>query len=100
MNWKEYVVQNVKAVDMCAAAICLHRSKHLPLKAIHLIPKMYDQFKSWTEKNLERELLPDEKIQFDEVNIEKGWEHQSTPLVLEMWEENVGVSFKPKMGIA
>lgn len=84
-DWKQYKSQGVQAVDMCAASIALHREKMLPIKAIHLLPSMYAQFKNWLEKTMERELLADEKMQFDDVYIELGDRTQSTPLLIEMY---------------
>ena len=86
MNWKTYQRQHVQAVDMCAATIFAHRLKYLPLKSIYLLPRMYEQFRWWTEKQLHRELQPEERLEFDGVNIEKGSTGQSTPLLLEMWD--------------
>jgi hypothetical protein len=85
MNWKNYKPQNVQAVDMCAATIYTHREKLIPIKAIHLLPRMFEQFKRWTEKQLGRELNEGEGLQFDDVNIELGTASQSTPLLIELW---------------
>lgn len=96
----------MQAVDMCAACIATHRDKMLPIKAIHLLPRMYDQFKDWTQKNLNRELAEGEKISFDDVYIEKGTASQSTPLLIEMWVDEKETKaflenhFKVKMGVA
>lgn len=86
-QWKDYERQHVQAVDMCAAAIVAHRVKNIPLKAIHLWPDMYKQFKGWTEKNLKRELQDGEQMEFDGVNIEMGTKQQKTPLLLELWAQ-------------
>ena len=102
MNWKEYKTQGVQAVDMCAACIFAHRLKSQPIKAIHLLPRMYDQFKQWTERKLGRELEDGELLEFDSVKIEKGYKGQSTPLVIEMWENdfNIHAVMKQNIGIA
>ena len=86
INWKEYKAVNVQAVDMCASCIFSHRIKNMPIKAIHLLPRMYDQFKQYVERELERELTPDDGLEFDGVYIERGSQQQSTPLLVELWE--------------
>jgi hypothetical protein len=87
INWKEWKGTGVQAVDMCASAILSHRIKYLPLKAIHLLPNMYDQFRLWLEKKSGKELEEGQGIQFDSVNIERGQAQQSTPLLLELWDQ-------------
>jgi hypothetical protein len=84
-NWKQYKQQHVQVVDMCAATIFAHRQKMLPLRAIHLLPRMYEQFRAWAEKHLGRELAEGEGIEFDSVHIERGSASQSTPLVIELY---------------
>ena len=86
-NWNEYTRQYVQAVDMCAACIFSHRQRMIPIRAIHLLPNMYGQFKLWTEKNLGRELLPEEELQFDDVKIALGDSKQKTPLLVELWAD-------------
>lgn len=91
MNWKEYRPVNVQAVDMSAAVIFAHRQKMIPIKAIHLLPRMYEQFQWWLQKQLGRDLEEGEKMQFDGVYIEKGYKAQSTPIVIELWENNFNI---------
>jgi len=91
MNWKEYKSQGVQSVDMCASVIFQHRKRFLPIKAIHLYPRMYEQFKSFTQKNLGRDLEDGEQITFDSVEIVKGYSSQKTPLVIEMFQENFNI---------
>jgi hypothetical protein len=92
MNWK----------DMCASVIFSHRVKDIPLKALHLLPKMYEQFQWWTQKQLGRELNEDEQMEFDGVHIEKGYKGQSTPIVVELWDNNFNMqqALKQIKGIA
>jgi len=87
-NWKEYPRQHVQAVDMCAACIFTHRVKFIPIKAIHLYPNMYEQFKQWAGKMRGSEIEDDERLEFDSVEICKGYAGQSTPMVIEVWEQN------------
>lgn len=87
-DWKAYKRQHVQSVDMCAAAIFAHRQKYIPIRAIYLWPSMYEQFKSWTQKNLGRDLEPEEKMQFDDVYIERGDPNQRTPLLIQLWENS------------
>ena len=47
---------------------------------------MYEQFQSWVQRNLNRELEQGEGMQFDDVNIEKGDKRQVTPILIELWE--------------
>ena len=86
INWKEYKPVGVQSVDMCASTIFSHRIKSAPIRAIYLLPRMYVQFKQWTERQLEREILDDEKLEFDGVYIEEGTQQQTTPLLVELWE--------------
>jgi hypothetical protein len=86
INWKEYTAQGVQSVDMCAAAIYSHRLKNIPIKAIHLMPRMFGQFKQWMEKKAGRELTDEDNFQMDGVNIECGNQQQTTPLLIELWE--------------
>lgn len=88
IDWKNYKPVGVQSVDMCASVIFGNRVKSIPIKAVHLLPRMYGQFKLWAEKNLERELLPDEKLEFDGVYIEEGSDQQTTPLLVELWEQH------------
>ena len=88
MNWSKYKPVNVQAVDMCAAVIFAHRQKFIPIKAVHLLPRMYEQFQYWLQKQLGRDLEKDEKMEFDSVQIEKGFSGQSTPIVVELWDNN------------
>jgi hypothetical protein len=97
MNWKEYKSQNVQAVDMTASVIFAHRQKFIPIRAVHLTPRMYEQFQSWVHSNLGRELELGELMEFDSVKIEKGYAGQSTPIVVELWEENFNIN---QVGIA
>jgi len=92
LNWKEYTTQGVKSVDMCAVTIFTHRQKGIPIKAIHLQPRFFEQFAGWAQKKMGRDLLPDEKLQFDEVNIELGDRLQSTPLLIELWAQTKGIA--------
>lgn len=87
-NWSQYERQNVQAVDMCASCIFTHRQKLIPIKAIHLYPKMYEQFKQWLGKKRGSEIGDDERMEFDSVEICKGYAGQSTPMVVELWEAN------------
>lgn len=98
-DWKNYTQQHIPAVDMSAAIIFAHRAKNLPIKAIHLRPKLYGEFKKWVEKNVGRELTGEEKLEFDSVNIELGTGRQKSQLLVELWSEQPSFS-KPKMGIA
>ena len=85
MDWSEWKNTGVEAVDLCASIIYQHLQARKPLKAIHLWPNMYKQFKGWTEKNLGRELEENEGLQFDSVNIEMGERGQKTPALIEPW---------------
>jgi hypothetical protein len=85
IDWKTFKATGVQAVDMCANTIYVNRRNYIPVKAIHLVPRLYGQFRLWTEKNIKRELNEDEGIEFDGVYIEKGTDSQSTPLVVELW---------------
>lgn len=87
INWKEYKPVGVQAIDMSASVIFAHRLKAIPLKALHLLPRMYAQFKKWTELELGRELMDDEKMEMDGVYIELGSQQQSTPILVELWEQ-------------
>lgn len=107
MDWTKYTIQNIRAVDMCAATIAAHRANQMPIKAIHLIPEYYKEFESWTQKNLNRDLLRDEKMQFDDVYIERGDKRQKSALLIELWvsKEELDKFMKEKfsttkMGIA
>jgi hypothetical protein len=102
MNWKKYKPVNVQAVDMCAATIFTHREKMIPIKAIYLLPRMYGQFKQWAEKQHGKE-IQDEILEFDTVQILQGKPNQSTPLLIQLWEQNPLVgkgSFKYTIGEA
>lgn len=92
INWAKYEKQNVEAVDMCAAVIFAHRAKYIPIKAIHLRPKMYSEFKSWAQKNLGRDLESHEKLEFDSVHIELGTSRQASQLLIELWEKNFNIN--------
>lgn len=92
MNWREYKPQGVQAVDMSASVIFAHRQKDIPVKAIHLLPRMYEQFQDWIQRKMERDLEPDEKLEFDGVHIEKGHAQQSTPIVVELWDNNFNMA--------
>lgn len=91
MDWKKYKPVGVQSVDMCASVIFAHRQKAIPIKAVHLLPRMHEQFQWWTQNQLGRELNPDEKMTMDGVYIEKGYARQTTPVVVELWEEGVNV---------
>jgi len=96
MNWAQYTKQNNEAVDMCAAIIFAHRAKYLPIKAIHLAPTEYSEFASWAQKNLQRDLLKDEKLSFDAVNIELGTRSQANKFLVEMWENDFNIHAQMK----
>jgi hypothetical protein len=97
-DWSKYQRQHVQAVDMVAATIFANRVKYIPVKAVHLWPSMYDQFRAWAEKLIGRELEPDEHLEFDTVYIEKGTRSQSTPIVVEVWDNGINeVKINPKM---
>lgn len=102
MNWKEYKTQGVQSVDMCASVIFAHRHKDIPLKALHLLPRMFEQFQSWVHKKLGRELDNEEIMEFDGVHILKGHAGQSTPIVVELWDNNfnMATALKQIKGIA
>jgi hypothetical protein len=87
INWKEWKGTGVQSVDMVASAIFTHRLKYLPIKAIHLLPNMYDQFRLWLEKKSGKELEDGQGMQMDSVAIERGSVTQSTPLLIQLWEE-------------
>ena len=86
INWKEWKAVGVQSVDMCASVIFTHRVKRLPIKAIHLLPRMYGQFQLWTERTMGKELEEGQQLEFDGVYIEKGQDDQKTPLLIELWE--------------
>ena len=92
MDWSKYKPVGVQAVDMCASVIFTHRKKGLPIKAIHLLPRMHEQFQWWTQNQLGRELNPDEKMTMDGVYIEKGYARQTTPVVVELWDNNFNMA--------
>lgn len=105
VNWSEYKPVGVQAVDMCASVIFTHRRKFIPIKAIQLWPRMYEQFQSWLQKTMGRELEDGEKMEFDGVHIEKGHSAQTTPIVVELWDDNFNIHeamkiMKQPMGIA
>ena len=74
---------------MTAATIVANRAKMIPVKAIHLWPSMYDQFKRWAEKLIGRELEPGELLEFDTVKIERGDSRQATPILVEIWDNGI-----------
>lgn len=84
-DWSKYTIQNVVPVDMCAAIIMEHRAHTKPIKAIHLRPHEYQEFKTWLCRQLGRELNAGEKMQFDDVYIEQGDKHQVSRFLIEMW---------------
>ena len=84
-DWRIFTPTGEKAVDMCAAIIVEHRAKNLPIKAIHLLPVHYYGFKSWLQKQMKRDLLPEEKMEFDGVYIEPGDPRQASRFLIEMW---------------
>ena len=105
VNWREYKPVGVQAVDMCASVIFTHRQKFIPIKAVHLFPRMYEQFQAWLQKAMGRELEDGEKMEFDGVYIEKGYAGQTTPIVVELWDNNFNMgealsAMKTPMGIA
>ncbi len=91
MNWANYQKQNVAAVDMSAAIVAAHRTQILPIKAIHLRPKQYEEFKSWLQTNLKRDLREDEKMELDGVYIEKGSGRQHSTYLVELWEQHFNI---------
>jgi hypothetical protein len=86
VNWKEWKGVGVQSVDMCASTIFTHRVKKLPIKAIHLLPRMYGQFQLWAERAMGKKLEEDQQLEFDGVYIECGESTQKTPLLIELWE--------------
>lgn len=102
MDWTKYKSQGVQAVDMSASIIFAHRAKNVPIKAIHLLPRMYEQFQAWLQRTMGRELQDGEKMEFDGVHIEKGNAAQSTPIVVELWDNNFNIhsALKQIKGIA
>ena len=91
-NWDEFKGTGCQAVDMCAAVIYAHRKKRVPIKACHILPRMYGQYQQWANIEINklggRPLTEEDPLQFDGVNIEKGSQSQSTPIVIELWEQD------------
>jgi hypothetical protein len=90
-NWKEFKGTGCQAVDMCAATIYAHRIKNVPIKAVHILPRMYGQYQQWADIQMKklggRRLTDEDALCFDGVYIEKGSDIQSTPIVIELWEQ-------------
>jgi hypothetical protein len=78
-------------VDAIALCIMYHRKKKIGLKAIHLKPPVYDQFKKWFIKEYEvtqgKKFSEEILISFDKVDIEKGSIFQSNPILPEYYED-------------
>ena len=53
---------------------------------------MYGQYQQWANIEMNklggRPLTEEDPLQFDGVNIEKGSQSQSTPIVIELWEQD------------
>ncbi|MGN6416137.1 MAG: hypothetical protein ACTHMC_01505 [Pseudobacter sp.] len=83
---RDYKATGNKAVDGVASCIMWHRERSIALKAIHLKPLLYDQFKIYVEKVLLGKELEDEQpLSMDGVEIEQGSWLQRLAILPERW---------------
>jgi len=83
---RDYKATGNKAVDGVASCIMWHRQRQITLKAIHLKPNLYGQFKLYVEKELMgKELEPDQPLSMDGVEIEMGSILQVLAILPERW---------------
>ena len=87
-DWSTYQKQDVKSVDMCAVYIYGCLRKNQPLKAIHLWPDWYNEFKRWAEKKSGQVYEDGVNLQFNSIEIKLGERSQSKPLLLELWMDD------------
>lgn len=87
-NFSQYQSSGNKAIDLCANVIGCARKNNQAVKALHLQKTYYEWFKSGVCVFLGRELMKDEKMQFDGVEIEMGSKIQTKPIIIEYYPKN------------
>ena len=89
-NFSDYEATHNKAIDFCANLIAAARKQNTPVKALHLKPSYYEWFKSGVQILMNKDLLPEEKMQFDSVDIELGTVFQTKMVVIEYYPMTIG----------
>jgi hypothetical protein len=84
-NFSTYNPTFNTAIDLCANLISCARKNQKAVKALHLSPMYYEWFRSGVQTLMNRPLEPDELLEFDSVNIEKGSKFQSKNIIVEYY---------------
>ena len=88
-DYSRFQASGNKAIDFCANIIGCARNNQQAIKALHLQKQYYEWYKSGVKILLNRDLEPDEKFQFDGVDIELGGRFQNKPVVIEYYPQTV-----------